>query len=121
MPFCLDNRGKTAFFYFPEEERDMSEKTDVKKTEDLKFEEAMERLEQLVDKMESGELPLDEMLKAYEEGSKLAAVCKGKLAAFEKKIEVLTKETAEGGEWCDFSPAAVDRREVGSDSTDAPF
>jgi exodeoxyribonuclease VII small subunit len=114
-------QGETAFFIFREEENIMPEKESDVKPDDLKFEEAMQRLEDLVDKMESGELPLDEMLKAYEEGAKLAAVCKGQLAAFEKKIEVLTKETAEGGQWRDFNPATADRREVGSDSSDAPF
>jgi len=66
-------------------------------------------------------LPLDDMLKAYEKGCRLAAVCNGKLAAFEKKIEILAKETADGGEWQELKTSSTDRRDVGVDSSDAPF
>lgn len=89
--------------------------------DELKFEDAMSQLEELVDKMESGDLPLDDMLKAYENGCRLAAACNGKLAGFEKKIEVLTKETADGGEWNEFKPSSTDRRETGADNSNAPF
>jgi exodeoxyribonuclease VII small subunit len=110
------------FFIFFEELIIMPDKKDDRiKLDDIKFEDAMQRLDVLVEKMESGELPLDDMLKAYEEGCRLAAVCNSKLAAFEKKIEVLAKETAEGGDWQSFNPAAADRRETGSDAADAPF
>lgn len=88
---------------------------------ELKFEDAMTQLEELVDKMESGDLPLDDMLKAYEKGCRLAAVCNGKLAAFEKKIEILAKETADGGEWKEFKTLSTDRRDTGSESSDVPF
>jgi len=55
------------------------------------FEEALKRLEQLVADMESGRLPLDDMVAAFEEGQKLAALCTGKLNEVERRIEVLTK------------------------------
>ena len=55
------------------------------------FEESLERLEELVDRMESGELSLEEMIKHFEEGSKLVDVCSAKLDEVEKKIEKLVK------------------------------
>ena len=48
----------------------------AKKTQEpLKFEAAMEKLEELVEKLERGELPLEEALQSYREGMELAAVC----------------------------------------------
>lgn len=57
----------------------------------LKFESALEKLEKLVEEMESGDLPLDEILKKYEEGSGLVRYCAGKLTEAEKRIEILMK------------------------------
>ena len=60
------------------------------------FEENMERLEEIVSKMESGDLLLDDALCYYEEGIKLSRACYAKLADAEKKIEkLLKKKTAE--------------------------
>ena len=56
-----------------------------------KFESALEKLEKIVDEMESGDLPLDEILKKYEEGSGLARYCSKKLTEAEKRIEILMK------------------------------
>lgn len=60
-------------------------------TEELKFEKALERLEKIVEELESGNIPLEEALKRYEEGVKLSRTCSEKLTQAEKKIEVLTK------------------------------
>lgn len=57
----------------------------------LPFEEAMKRLETIVDAMESDELPLEELLARYEEGMKLARVCQCKIADAELKIQQLEK------------------------------
>jgi len=57
----------------------------------LKFESALEKLEKIVEEMESGDLPLDEILKKYEEGSGLVRYCAGKLTEAEKRIEILMK------------------------------
>ena len=46
----------------------------------LSFEQAMDELDQLVRKMESGELPLDESIAAYRRGAELARYCQGRLA-----------------------------------------
>lgn len=60
--------------------------------ETLGFEDALKRLEALVAKMESGELDLDKMIKAFEEGQKLVQVCTAKLNAIEQKIEKIVKQ-----------------------------
>ena len=60
-----------------------------------KFEKDLEKLEEIVGALEEGELPLDEALKRFEEGIKLAKRCEKALADAEKKIEILTKN-AEG-------------------------
>jgi exodeoxyribonuclease VII small subunit len=59
----------------------------------LTFEQAIQRLEKIVADMEGAELPLEDVLKKYEEGSKLVRFCSHKLEEAEKKIEVLTKKT----------------------------
>ncbi len=63
---------------------------------EMKFEAALERLEEIVSKLEEGSVSLDEALKSYEEGVKLARLCTKQLTEAEKKIEILTK--ALGGE-----------------------
>jgi len=62
---------------------------------DIKFEDALERLEQIVDQLEAGELPLETSLKVFEEGVALARRCAKYLEEAEKRIELLTKD--EGG------------------------
>ena len=61
---------------------------------DIKFEDALARLEQIVDTLEAGNLPLEESLKAFEEGVVMARHCARYLDAAEKRIEVLTKDEA---------------------------
>jgi len=56
------------------------------------FEEALQQLEQIVQKLEKGELPLEESLKLYEEGIRLSRLCHGKLEEAEGKIEMLMKD-----------------------------
>ena len=60
-----------------------------------KFEEKMNRLENIVDLLEKGEVDLDESIKLYEEGLKLSKTLKDELAKFEEKIEELNKENAD--------------------------
>ena len=61
-------------------------------TKKLKFEDAMERLEQIIDAMESGELSLEDSIKYYSEAAKLTKQCEDELGNFSKKIELLTKK-----------------------------
>jgi len=58
-----------------------------------KFEEAMERLEEIVQELEGGDLPLSDSLKAFEEGMDLAKFCSKELEAAEKKVTLLVKES----------------------------
>jgi len=55
------------------------------------FEEALQQLEQIVQKLEKGELALEESLKLYEEGIRLSRLCHGKLEEAEGRIEMLMK------------------------------
>jgi exodeoxyribonuclease VII small subunit len=59
------------------------------------FEQSLERLEELVEQMESGDLSLEAMIKHFEEGSKLVGVCSKKLNEVEQKIEKLVKKDGE--------------------------
>jgi exodeoxyribonuclease VII small subunit len=54
------------------------------------FEEAINRLEELVSKLEGGNVPLEEMLKLYEEGAQLVKYCLNKLEHAENKIKQLS-------------------------------
>jgi exodeoxyribonuclease VII small subunit len=58
------------------------------------FEKAMERLEGIVEEMESGKMPLEDLLVRYEEGMKLVKVCQERLARAEEKIEIITRDHA---------------------------
>ena len=58
-----------------------------------KFEEAMERLEQIVEGLEGGDLTLEESLKIFEEGMNLIRFCSKKLEEAEQKVTLLIKES----------------------------
>ena len=58
----------------------------------MKFEDNLKKLEGLVGKMESGELNLDEMIKAFEEGRKLVTDCQKDLDSIRQRIEKVTKD-----------------------------
>jgi exodeoxyribonuclease VII small subunit len=57
------------------------------------YEEAMQELETLVARMESGDLPLDQLLANYERGAALLQLCRDKLQAVENQIKVLDNGT----------------------------
>ncbi len=59
------------------------------------FESSLGRLEELVEDMEGGELSLEDMIKHFEEGSKLVGLCTKKLNEVEQKIEKLMKKDGE--------------------------
>jgi len=56
------------------------------------FEQALAQLEQIVQKLEKGELPLEDSLKLYEDGIRLSRLCHAKLEEAEGRIEVLLKD-----------------------------
>jgi exodeoxyribonuclease VII small subunit len=58
------------------------------------FEEAIQRLEDIVEQLESPELPLEKSIELFEEGMKLSQFCNAKLNEAEKKITQLVKKPA---------------------------
>ena len=56
------------------------------------FEQSLERLEEIVDHLEQGDVPLDESIKMYEEGLALSKACMDKLTQAEVKLKKLSKD-----------------------------
>jgi len=56
------------------------------------FEQSMKKLEQIVQELESGDLPLEEAMQKFEEGIKLSRLCSEKLDETEKKITLLLQD-----------------------------
>jgi exodeoxyribonuclease VII small subunit len=63
-----------------------------KAKEELSFEEAMNRLEAVVEQLESGEVPLEKAIALFQEGMELSRVCNRKLTDVEQKIEMLLEK-----------------------------
>ncbi|MDL4841595.1 exodeoxyribonuclease VII small subunit [Aquibacillus rhizosphaerae] len=62
------------------------------KKDELSFEEAMKKLEEIVDKLEEGEVPLEKAINYYQEGMNLSKVCSDKLTNVEKQMEQIVNE-----------------------------
>ncbi len=62
-----------------------------KKTEPFNFEQSLASLTQLIEKMEHGNLPLEDSLESFEQGVKLIKQCQHALSNAEQKVEILTK------------------------------
>ena len=75
---------------------------------DLKFEDCLTRLEQIVAALEAGNLPLEESLKVFEEGVGLARSCARYLDEAERRIEILVKDASGATVARPFTPAAED-------------
>src|SRR4030088_2483796 len=76
------------------------------KPAELNFEKAMDRLEAIVEQMESGKLPLEDLIVRYEEGMNLVRVCKERLTNAEQKIEIIARNNAGKPVVKNFEPAA---------------
>ena len=57
-----------------------------------KFEDCLQRLEQIVDELEKGNVPLEQALKLFEEGLKLSSSCRKELEEAEGKVEILLRQ-----------------------------
>lgn len=68
------------------------------------YEEALREIEEVVRKLEGGNLPLEESLQLYEKGVRLTKYCSGLLERAEKRITILTKNETGEMEEKDFSP-----------------
>ncbi|OGX39934.1 MAG: exodeoxyribonuclease VII small subunit [Omnitrophica WOR_2 bacterium RIFCSPLOWO2_01_FULL_41_12] len=58
---------------------------------EMKFEDALKKLEKIVEDLEKGDLSLDEALKKYQEGIELSRLCSFRLGNAKKKIDLLVK------------------------------
>jgi exodeoxyribonuclease VII small subunit len=79
---------------------------------DLNFETAMDRLEKIVEQMESGQLPLEDLIVRYEEGMNLVKVCQDRLASAEQKIEIIARNSAGKAVVKDFETSPDTRAET---------
>jgi exodeoxyribonuclease VII small subunit len=78
----------------------------AKKTgQELNFESAMDRLEAIVEQMESGKMLLEELIVRYEEGMKLVKICQQRLASAEQRIEIISRNSAGKPIVTNFEPA----------------
>ena len=80
----------------------------AKQPDQPSFEDALTRLESLVDSMEQGQVPLAELIARYEEGTKLLKVCEARLKDAELKIDQL-KKTRDSAALEPFSPKRAER------------
>jgi exodeoxyribonuclease VII small subunit len=63
-------------------------------TNNIDLEKALGELEEIVDELESGELPLEAAMKKFEQGIKLTRNCQAALKEAEQKVEILLKDAA---------------------------
>jgi exodeoxyribonuclease VII small subunit len=73
---------------------------------ELNFEAAMNRLEAIVEQMESGKMMLEELIVRYEEGMKLVKICQERLTSAEQRIEVITRSQTGQPVVKEFEPKA---------------
>lgn len=97
----------------------MKEKARKTGKKEASFEQALEGLEEIVQRLEGGELPLEESLELFEKGVLLTRVCSERLEAAEKKIEVLMRDAGGGIESRAADPAAY-ARGTDDDEGEAP-
>lgn len=72
---------------------------------ELTFEDALGKLESIVESMEDGELPLDQLLARYEEGTRLVTFCRERLSAADLRLQQL-EPRADGAAEPDVDPGA---------------
>ena len=75
---------------------------------EIKFEDALKKLEKIVDDLEDGNLSLDDALDKYEEGIKLSKLCAKRLELAKKKVEILMKSEDGSLDLKPFDEAAID-------------
>lgn len=60
--------------------------------QEISFEEAMNKLEQIVSQLEAGDVPLEQAIELFQTGMQLSQICGGKLTEVERKIEMIIEE-----------------------------
>lgn len=88
-------------------------------TQEIKYEEALKRLEKLVADLDKAELDLETRLKKFEEGTKLARVLLKKLDQAKKKVEVLVKTNVGEARLEPFDDADADQEDSGQNNAAA--
>ena len=83
---------------------------------EMKFEEALKRLEKIVQELEDGDLPLDEACEKYEEGIRLSKACAKKLEQAKKRVEILLKNEDGSIELKEFDQRKAQEEEKPQDS-----
>jgi len=63
---------------------------------ELRFEDAIERLEEIIERMETERVPLDDLLKDYEEGTNLLKICRERIGAARLRVEKINQDLARG-------------------------
>jgi len=79
---------------------------------EVKFEEALKKLEKIVDDLEGGDLSLDDALEKYEEGIRLSKLCAKKLEVAKKKVEILLKSDDGSVELKPFDEKMVENEKI---------
>ena len=69
-----------------------NEGIELEKDSDLSFEDALTRLEEIIHRMESGDSPLESLVKNYQSGVKLLKICRSKIELAEMKIKEVTEQ-----------------------------
>lgn len=88
-----------------------------KKADELSFEQAIDQLNQIVSRIEMGQVPLQESLEQYEKGMKLIRYCRGILQDAEKRIEMISAKEEQKPAESDES----DSKDKDGDSSDELF
>ena len=83
----------------------------------------MDRLEEIVEQMESGKMMLEDLIVRYEEGMKLVKICQERLTSAEQRIEIISRNNAGKPVVKNFEPAAekeapLPREEKGANKND---
>lgn len=87
-----------------------------KKEDEVSFEQAMERLDEIVSSMEGERMSLEDMVRSYEEGVSLLRVCRNRIDTAKRRVEMITADL-EGNKaaLAPFDPAAAAPESAGAD------
>lgn len=84
------------------------------------FEQAMQRLDDIVGRMESNKMPLEEMVDAYEEGMNLLKICRARVEAARRRVELIQARETGQATLTEFDPATAAEPPAEAQKTPAP-
>jgi exodeoxyribonuclease VII small subunit len=88
--------------------------------EDVSFEEAMDRLEEIVSSMEGERMPLEDMVRSYEEGARLLRTCRQRIDSARQRVELISANLdapAEKATLLPFDPATAEAADATGSKT----